>query len=190
MSTRTTSTRAPARARRITVVAAVAAAGVGIGLGAAASAPVSARLAAPHAATVLRDASGAQVGTATFVEDGTGRVHINVKVSGLRPGEHGLHVHAVGSCAGDGFAGAGGHHNPRAVAHGSHGGDFPNLVVNGAGQGRLNARSLRLTLSPGTTTVFDTGGSALIIHADRDDGFTDPTGNSGARIACGVIQPT
>ena len=142
--------------------------------------------AALHASAVLVDASGAEIGWATFVEDATGTVHVNVKVDGLSPGRHGIHVHRVGACSPD-FAAAGSHHNPLGAAHGSHAGDFPNLDVNTNGRGRLNASTDRATLSAGSLSVFDADGSALVVHAAEDDLVSDPTGNSGARIACGVI---
>ena len=147
---------------------------------------------ARHATAVLRDPTGAVLGTARFVEDATGVVHVNVHVKGISTGLHGIHVHAVGACSPT-FLAAGGHHNPTGSQHGlenpngPHAGDLPNLVVNGAGVGRLTTTTTRLTLSPGATTVFDANGSAVVIHAGTDDQVTDPTGNSGGRVACGVI---
>lgn len=147
---------------------------------------------AQHASAVLRDANDDVVGFARFTEDAAGIVHVNVHVKGLAPGLHGIHIHAVGSCSPT-FAAAGGHHNPLGHQHGlenplgAHAGDLPNLVVNPAGVGHLNATTDRATLSPGPITVFDADGSALILHAGPDDQLTDPTGNSGGRIACGVI---
>jgi len=141
---------------------------------------------ARHASAALHDTSGNHVGWAKLTEDGTGRVHVNVKVDGLTPGLHGIHIHAVGSCTPP-FASAGGHHNPSATTHGAHAGDLPNLEVNRAGRGRLNSATTAATLSPGPASVFDTDGSAIIVHADPDDLVTDPAGNSGPRIACGVI---
>lgn len=152
----------------------------------------SANAGAVHASAELRDAAGQVIGFAHFTEDATGQVHVNVHVKGLTPGLHGIHLHAVGSCSPT-FAAAGGHHNPLGHQHGldnplgAHGGDLPNLVVNSAGVGRLNAMTDRATLSPGAITLFDADGSALVIHAGPDDQVTDPTGNSGGRIACGVI---
>jgi Cu-Zn family superoxide dismutase len=81
-----------------------------------------------------------------------------------------------------------GHQHGLDNPHGAHGGDLPNLVVNAAGQGHLNATTDRATLSSGQVSLFDADGSSLIIHAAEDDQVTDPTGNSGGRIACGVIQ--
>jgi Cu-Zn family superoxide dismutase len=141
---------------------------------------------AVHATATLVDITGASIGTARFVEDAAGLLHINVKVAGLTPGLHGVHIHEAGSCTPT-FTAAGAHHNPLGAAHGSHAGDLPNLVVNGAGRGRLNASTEQATLSAGPVSVFDLDGSSLIIHAAADDLVTQPTGNSGARVACGVI---
>ena len=150
---------------------------------------------AEHAAALLKSpgAEGEVVGEARFVEDATGLVHVDVHVKGISPGEHGIHIHAVGACSPT-FAAAGGHHNPLGHEHGldnpdgPHAGDLPALTVNPAGVGHLDVVTDRATLSPGATSIFDADGSALVIHAGPDDQVTDPTGNSGARIACGIIE--
>jgi Cu-Zn family superoxide dismutase len=140
----------------------------------------------------LRDESGRTVGTATFAEE-DGRVRLTVQATGLPPGLHGIHVHAVGKCEAPGFTSAGGHHNPLgrkhglAAADGPHSGDLPNLEADQAGLARYQARTDLLTLRDGPTSVFDADGSALVIHAKADDQRTDPTGDSGGRLACGVI---
>jgi Cu-Zn family superoxide dismutase len=152
---------------------------------AAAPSDVSA-LRSAKASVTLHDAHGAVVGWAKLHEDGRGRVHVNVHVTGLTAGAHGIHVHAVGSCIAP-FASAGPHHNPTGAKHGEHAGDLPNLVVGANGKGHLNTKTARFTLTGGPTTVFDGNGSALVIHAAADDHVTDPAGNSGARIACGVV---
>ncbi len=139
-----------------------------------------------HASATLVDPSGAVVGTALLVEDANGSLHVNVKADGLQQGDHGIHIHAVGSCAPT-FAAAGGHHNPLGVPHGEHAGDLPNLHANIAGRGHLNATTDHATLAAGPLTVFDADGSAVVIHALPDDFQGQPAGNSGARIACGVI---
>ena len=144
------------------------------------------------------DVSGNPVGWVQLVEDAAGTVHVNVKVSGLAPGKHGIHIHAIGACTPT-FAAAGPHYNPLGHQHGllnpngAHAGDMPNLIVNEDGMGRLNATTDHVTISPGPTTLFDTTpgavGSAFIIHLNEDDQLTDATnGNSGARIACAVIE--
>ena len=153
---------------------------------------------APHAGGAFVDAAGNTIGWVGLVEDGAGTVHVNVHVAGMTPGLHGIHIHAVGAC-GPTFAAAGGHYNPLGYQHGldnpagAHAGDLPNLIVNPEGVGHLDARTGSVTLSAGPTTLFDATplavGSAFIIHANEDDQVTDATnGNSGARVACAVIE--
>lgn len=149
---------------------------------------------ARHAGASIIDAAGQTVGWARFTEDGAGRLHVNVKVAGLTPGLHGIHLHAKAECIGPSFGTAGPHHNPGGALHGlddpagAHAGDLPNLVVNEAGRGHLDVVSDRATLSPGTLSLFDADGSALIIHALEDDQeSTSATGNSGPRVACGIV---
>lgn len=179
------------RRGRIAIIATAAALAAGLGAGSVATASAS------HAEARLVDANGASVGWARFTEDATGTLHVNVHVKGLAPGLHGIHLHATGSCVlgtTPTFSSAGGHHNPLGHQHGldsptgAHAGDLPNLVVNGAGVGHLDATSDLATLSAGPTTLFDANRSAVVIHALPDDQVTDPTGNSGGRIACGVIE--
>ena len=147
---------------------------------------------ARHASAVVRNAAGAVLGTARFVQDATGVVHVNLHVKGLTPGLHGIHVHAVGACTPD-FLAAGGHHNPTGNQHGlenpngPHAGDLPNLTVEANGTATYQATNALVTLGPGANSLLDADGSALVIHADPDDEATDPTGNSGGRIACGVV---
>lgn len=131
-------------------------------------------------------------GEATFEESG-GKVHVVVYVQGLKPGqEHGLHIHEVGDCSsGDGMS-AKGHFNPFGMPHGSHAGaehhagDLPPLKGDKSGHGKVDVMVEGITVAPGPASVV---GRGLIVHADPDDFKTQPTGNSGARIACGVIQP-
>jgi Cu-Zn family superoxide dismutase len=152
---------------------------------------------ASQASATIIDASGATIGWARFVEDAAGTVHVNVHVTGLTPGLHGIHIHGVAACSPT-FAAAGSHYNPLARQHGllnaagAHAGDLPNLIVNEEGVAHLDATTDRVTLTNGPTSLFDTTagavGSALIIHANEDDQVTDATnGGSGGRIACGVI---
>jgi superoxide dismutase, Cu-Zn family len=149
---------------------------------------------AAHAGARIVDGAGHTIGWARLTEDASGQLHLNVQVAGLAPGRHGVHLHAIGRCVGPAFVSAGGHHNPLGAEHGldnpagAHAGDLPNLTVNGAGRGHLDAISHHATLSAGPVSLLDADGSAIVIHANEDDQVTNPTGNSGARIACGVIE--
>ncbi len=150
---------------------------------------------APQASGTFVDASGVEVGWLKLTEDRHGDVHVNVHVKGLAEGLHGIHIHAIGSCTPT-FAAAGGHYNPLGHQHGldnpdgPHAGDLPNLIVNEDGNGYLAARTDRVTLTDGPTTLFDADGSAFIIHANTDDQVTNAgNGGSGARIACAVVVP-
>jgi Cu-Zn family superoxide dismutase len=151
--------------------------------------------AAPSATATLRDAAGKVVGTAT-ITPGDGGVKISVSVSGVAPGLHGFHVHAVGKCEGPEFKSAGGHFNPATREHGldnpkgSHAGDMPNLSVGADGTGKGDFLARGATLEPGPGSLFPDGGTALVLHAAPDDMKSDPAGNAGARIACGVIERT
>ena len=152
-------------------------------------------VAASAAHAVLRNAAGEEVGTATFTEE-TGAVRLSVDVQGLPPGEKGVHIHQTGACEPPAFESAGAHFNPEERRHGTlnpegpHAGDLPNLEVAQDGRGRLEATTDRVTLSAGAASLLDEDGSALVVHAQRDDLQTDPSGNSGDRIACGVIERT
>lgn len=146
-----------------------------------------------QASATLKDTGGHEIGLARFTQDGGGPVHVVVHVKGLAPGLHGIHVHENGRCDPT-FAAAGGHFNPQGKKHGldtpagPHGGDLPNLVVNQSGEGYLDTTTDRATLSPGPASLFTGNGTAFVIHARPDDQKTDPSGNSGDRIACGVIK--
>jgi Cu-Zn family superoxide dismutase len=117
-----------------------------------------------------------------------------VEVSKLSPGKHGIHVHAAGICEPPDFKTAGGHFNPHAKKHGlkspdgAHSGDLPNLEVGPNEKGKLTATLSNATLGVGdTASLLGPNGSSIVIHAKADDEMTDPSGNSGDRIACGVI---
>lgn len=139
------------------------------------------------ARATLVNADGERVGTAQFTQRRDGKVHVLVTVVGLTPGLHGIHVHAVGACT-PSFAAAGGHFNPDGLHHGNHSGDLGNLRVPESGRAQLSVITGNFTLSAGHYSLFDFDGSALVIHAGEDDLVTDPAGNSGARVVCGVIQ--
>ncbi len=117
-----------------------------------------------------------------------------MNVAGLPPGAHGIHIHESGVCQEPDFATAGGHFNPRGRKHGlahadgAHAGDLPNMVVNAAGKARYETANVRITLGDGPNSLFKPGGTSLVIDRDPDDQLTDPAGNSGPPIACGVIR--
>ena len=140
----------------------------------------------------LKDSTGKTIGSAVLSERGGG-VLITVNVKGLPQGLHAVHVHAVGKCDAPAFTSAGGHFNPLSKKHGlknpdgPHAGDLPDMYVNKDGVGRYEALMESMTLGTGETSVFDADGSAVVVHATADDNVTDPAGNSGDRIACGVI---
>jgi Cu-Zn family superoxide dismutase len=141
----------------------------------------------------LRDASGRTVGTA-LLTPATEGVQVVLQASGLPAGVHGVHIHQTGQCDAPDFTTAGGHFNPTSRQHGTqnpagpHAGDLPNLTVDANGRGTLNAVAMGVTLEgEGANSLRKDGGTSLMVHATADDYRTDPSGNSGARIACGVI---
>jgi Cu-Zn family superoxide dismutase len=146
----------------------------------------------PPAKAVLINDQGQKVGEATFTETPQG-VKIMVKVENLPPGVHALHIHEKGKCEYPGFASAGGHFNPFDKKHGlknpqgPHAGDLPNLTLGADGKGTYETVASLVTLKPGKNSLFQEGGTSLVIHANPDDDMTDPAGNAGARIACGPI---
>jgi Cu-Zn family superoxide dismutase len=145
------------------------------------------------AAAGVFDSGGKAIGSARFSDTRNG-VRIEGEFAGLPKGAHGIHIHAVGRCDPPDFASAGGHFNPDGKKHGHlaadgpHAGDLPNLVLGDDGKGTLLVNNVYLSLAPGASnSLLKTGGTSLVIHADPDDDKTDPAGNSGARLACGVI---
>ena len=147
----------------------------------------------------LKNAKGESVGTATLKPKGSGVV-IQVNFRNLPPGEHALHIHQNPKCEADpaapqdAFKLAGPHFNPEARKHGlmnpagPHAGDLPNFVVSAKGTVRTTVEAPRMTLAEaGANSVYANGGTALVIHEKADDMKTDPAGNAGPRIACGVI---
>ena len=146
----------------------------------------------PMAGVTIKDATGKVVGSGVFIQESDG-VRILVDVKGLPPGVKGVHIHDVGQCVPPSFDSAGPHFNPAKLGHGldnpkgPHAGDLPNMTVDDAGQGHLEFTNTRITIKAGPNSIIDDNGSALVVHEKPDDLRSDPAGNSGARIACGVI---
>lgn len=143
--------------------------------------------AVPVASATLHDATGAERGTARIIMRGSA-MQLTLNATGLGPGTRGVHIHAVGQCDAPDFKTAGGHWNPTMKQHGrdnpmgAHNGDLPNLTTGGDGTG-----SVTFDLPGALDDLLDADGAAIVIHAAPDDYKTDPSGNSGARIACGVF---
>ena len=145
----------------------------------------------------IRNVAGDPIGLATFRDTRLG-VRVEVKAIGLPPGRHGLHIHAVAKCEPPDFASAGPHFNPNGKTHGiagsvsAHAGDLPNLEVGADGRARLLFYDPHLSLnkaaSNGLSAFGIVAGTSIVVHASADDEHTDPSGNSGARIACGSIS--
>jgi Cu-Zn family superoxide dismutase len=147
---------------------------------------------APAKATLVNN-QGQKVGEATLTETPQG-VKIVMQVENLPPGDHAFHIHGKGICASPMFASAGGHFNPFGKQHGlknpagPHAGDLPNITVGADGKAKVEVVAKLVTLKAGAkNSLFQPGGTSLVIHAGPDDYVTDPAGNAGPRIACGVI---
>jgi len=157
-----------------------------------APAPQAPAAAAPGAKATLKDAQGKTLGEATLRESPAG-VLVKLDLQGVPPGPHAFHVHTVGKCDGPDFMTAGGHFNPTTMKHGlmatggPHAGDMPNLFVPADGKLSVEVLDANVTLAAGPKSVFDTDGSALMLHATADDYTSDPAGSAGARLGCGVI---
>jgi len=140
----------------------------------------------------LHNEQGKKVGTATLEETPHG-VLISLDLDGMSPGTHALHIHEVGKCEPP-FKSAGGHFNPTEKKHGMlstagmHAGDLPNINVPESGKLKVDVFATGVTLGSGKNGLFDGDGSSLVIHAAPDDYKTDPAGEAGARVACGVIM--
>ena len=156
-------------------------------------------LSAAKTVVEMKDAQGKSVGTVTIADSRTGEkgagVGLDLDLHDLPPGRHGIHFHQNAKCDGPDFKSAGPHFNPDGKKHGlqnpdgHHAGDMMNFSVNEQGAAKLKLTDDDVVLGDGTNShsLFSNGGTALVIHADADDMKTDPSGNSGARIACGTV---
>src|SRR3982751_6707448 len=140
----------------------------------------------------LKDAKGASVGMAMVSPAKDGGVSIDLDVHGLPPGEHAIHFHAVPKCEAP-FTTAGGHFNPAMKKHGMqnpdgpHAGDMMNFTVDAKGNGKATVTNKNVTMGSEANSLYANGGTALMIHGAADDMKSDPSGNAGDRIVCGVI---
>lgn len=155
----------------------------------AAGCAISAQAKLTTARAVLHDTSGKEVGKARLQQVGKG-IKVTLQASKLAAGTHGVHIHTVGKCDAPDFASAGSHWNPTGRQHGKdnpagmHKGDLPNIVIGSNGRGTLAFTVDGAVLGD----LLDADGAAVVVHATADDYHTDPSGNSGARIACGVLS--
>jgi superoxide dismutase, Cu-Zn family len=154
---------------------------------------LAAPAAQPSAKAELKSADGKDVGTVMLTQTRSG-VQLKLALKDLPPGEHAFHVHAVGKCEPP-FTTAGPHFNPEQKKHGlkspegHHAGDMSNITIPASGNLSLTVVNKDITLEKGKpNSVFQDAGTAIVVHANKDDYVTDPAGNAGDRIACGVIQ--
>ena len=148
------------------------------------------------ATAVVYNLNGAAIGTAQLTQSVNGMVTIEIASLALPAGAHGIHFHQVGKCEGGttAFSTAGGHFNPLGKEHGlqnprgPHAGDAPGIEIPASGIGSVSFTTDRVSLTAGATSLFDADGSSIVVHAGADDQVSQPAGNSGGRIACGVIR--
>ncbi|KPL68944.1 hypothetical protein SZ64_13040 [Erythrobacter sp. SG61-1L] len=146
---------------------------------------------APMGAATLHLADGTPAGKAQLFASGD-QMSVQITLQGISPGIHAVHLHTTGSCEAPGFTSAGGHLNPGMRQHGmqnpqgSHLGDLPNATIAADGTGSISA-TLRGTKDEVLADIYDADGTAVVVHAGPDDNMSDPAGNAGGRIACGVI---
>jgi Cu-Zn family superoxide dismutase len=153
----------------------------------------SSRSGTTTASATVRNSSGISLGVVRL-ESVAGGVRLTGELTGLPPGAHGVHLHTVGRCDAPGFTSAGDHFNPGNARHGlanpegPHAGDMPAIGADANGRAVVDHTTAFVTLGNGATSLFDADGSAIVLHASNDDQLTDPSGNSGSRIACGVLE--
>jgi Cu-Zn family superoxide dismutase len=167
--------------------------GVAAVLAAALTGPAAAQSAAESANAVLKDTNGQTVGTLALTQIPAG-VLLRLSLRGISPGEHAFHIHAVGKCDPPSFESAGAHFNPGNAHHGimggpGHAGDMPNLHVPPSGTLEIELVNAAITLDKDKpNSVLHPSGTSVVIHGGKDDYASDPAGNAGSRIACGVIS--
>ncbi len=178
--------------RRIALAVGALATGGALLAAGAALAPASAQAPGqPQAQAAMSDPQGKSLGTVTMTQFPQGLL-IHGALEGLKPGWHAIHVHENGACTPT-FAAAGGHFNPGGGQHGidaapTHAGDLPNFWVDETGKGGFEYVTHSMTLGDGQASLFKPGGTSVVVHAQQDDYASEPAGNSGDRVACGVIS--